>query len=360
MARRLYSLVTRGTWTDRRFLQLARPAPNAQTLWLYLLTGDIQGPIPGLFRAGIGTIADGLGGDYAGTAKALAEIEAQGMVERCALPPLLWLPKAIHHNPPQSPNVVRSWGAYFRELPECDLRDRAILAIREGLPGPPFHRAFDTTFADLLKPSRKPSGEPPIEASAGRGPGRPQGVLPGAQVPGSRAVKPSGKPSPNQDPRPGSPEKISEALELANRLKEAIGSHTPRLLAKARPDAWAVDIERMIRLDKVTPGEIRTVISFAHEHPKGSFWRANLLSGRALRKQFDRLLVQAREAGVSAARGTGGNTHGWLAAHAAAVLRWRDIGGDRAPDALVSFLAEEDVPPPPNVPAVLSWLESRP
>lgn len=362
MARRLYSLVTRGVWLDKRFLQLSKPGANAQTLWLYLLTGDVQGPIPGLFRAGIGTLADSLGWSYPDTAAALAEIEALGMVERCALPPLLWLPRSIHHNPPTSPNVVRSWRGHYAELPECDLRERAMLGIREGLHGA-FLAAFDTTFPDVRKPSGKPSGkvppDPPVKAPAegrARGSNAPSG---GAQRASRRASKPSGKPSPIQDPRSVSPgvDLEEEWGRLAVYLRDAIASHTPRLKSKARPDEWQKHIRLMIQRDKCQPGEIRTVIDFAHKHPKGTFWRSNLLSGRSLRKQFDRLLVQAREAGVGGARGTGGSTNDWLREHAKAVLRWRDLDGDTG---LPGFLADEDIPDPPNLQAVLDWLGSRP
>ena len=52
-----WSAVTRAMWTDARFLGLSSPEPNAQTLWLYLLTNPHQISIPGLLPLGVGAIA---------------------------------------------------------------------------------------------------------------------------------------------------------------------------------------------------------------------------------------------------------------------------------------------------------------
>jgi hypothetical protein len=80
----------------------------------------------------------------------------------------MWLPSAIKHNKPESPNVVKSWAAEFDLIPECDLKWEAFEALKASIHalGEAYGKAFDETFA-------KPSGKP--------------------------LAKPSGKTSPNQE-----------------------------------------------------------------------------------------------------------------------------------------------------------------
>jgi hypothetical protein len=53
---------------------------------------------------------------------------------------------------------------------------------------------------------------------------------------------------------------------------------------------WAVDIEKLIRIDKKTPENIRDVILWMKT--PGNFWFHNIESGAKLRKQFERLFGQ--------------------------------------------------------------------
>ena len=87
---------------------------------------------------------------------------------------LVWLPNAIRHNKPESPNVVKSWRAEVDLLPECQLKNEAILAISEYLEGlgESFINAFKNNIleqddggvkggkSNQLKPSPKASAKP--------------------------------------------------------------------------------------------------------------------------------------------------------------------------------------------------------
>ena len=348
MSRRRYSLVTRGMWSDAKFLGLSGPEPNAQTLWLYLLTGEVQGPIPGLFRAGLGTLADGLGWEPGKTRRALQELEDAGLLERSQRPPLIWLPKAVTHNPPASPNVVKSWGAAFRELPETDLREKALRGIRERLQGEAFLRAFDSTFPDLGKPSGKPSPEP--------------------------SGKPLAKTSPNQEPRTKKKKKKkkeegnnSPARGLAVLLRESIRSHTPRVAGKydapGKLGGWERDLEKLLRIDGASEGEVRAVIRWAHLQDPSGFWRPNLLSGGKVREHFDRLVIQARQGGASISSGVVDPTREWMQEHHRWLLRWADevtaLGGNRTEESLLRACREGGVHDPPKPGALLRWLNER-
>jgi len=84
-----------------------------------------------------------------------------------------------------------------------------------------------------------------------------------------------------------------EALAVAQYLATAIAEHTPGI--RARPETWAREIDLAIRLDRRTPAQLRAAIDWVHRKPDGAFWRANVLSGAKLRKQYDTLAIQAKE-----------------------------------------------------------------
>jgi hypothetical protein len=134
---------------------------------------------------------------------------------------LVWLPNAIRYNRPESPNVVRSWGAEFDLLPECALKTEALETLRSfvyGL-GEGFVKALDEA---LSKASRKtmPNQEQEQE-----------------QEKESRCASPSAQPS-----RPERQLSIlkAEAEFPANQKRKPINgsAHGSRL-----PDDWTLPIE---------------------------------------------------------------------------------------------------------------------
>lgn len=153
-----YRKVEVKVWGDEKFRRLTPIPPCGQGLWLFLITGPHTGPIPGLFRAGRAAMAEELGWDVEDFDKAFAEAFRQGMVEADFKSRVVWVPKAISHNRPESPNVVRSWRSEFDQIPECDLKRGALEHLRAfvyGL-GEGFAKAFDETFGKAsVKPLAK-------------------------------------------------------------------------------------------------------------------------------------------------------------------------------------------------------------
>ena len=144
------------TWGDAKFRALSPIQPSGQALWLYLLTAPSTGPIPGLFRAGRAALAEDLGWAPEAFAEAFQEVLKQGMVKADFEARLVWIPNAIRHNPPASPNVVKSWRTEFDLLPECSLKAEAFSLLRAYVleMGEGFAKAFQEAFG---KASRKPS-----------------------------------------------------------------------------------------------------------------------------------------------------------------------------------------------------------
>ena len=136
--------------------------PSGQGLWFFLLTGPHTGPIPGLFRAGRAAMAEELGWPLEAFDEAFQEVSQQGMAKADFVARLVWLPNAIKHNKPESPNVVKSWSTEFDLLPECPLKLEALEALKTFICalGPGFSGAFMGTFEAPVKAPGKPSGKP--------------------------------------------------------------------------------------------------------------------------------------------------------------------------------------------------------
>jgi len=63
--------------------------------------------------------------------------------------------------------------------------------------------------------------------------------------------------------------------------------------------SWALDIDKLMRIDGQPAGVVRQVIEWA---TKDSFWAPNILSGKKLRAQFERLTRTMKSRGVGVTR----------------------------------------------------------
>ena len=83
----------------------------------------------------------------------------------------------------------------------------------------------------------------------------------------------------------------SPEIRLATLLWNLMVENNPKTRIPKNLAAWCRDLNRLIRLDKHTEEEIRQVILFSQKDP---FWQTNILSAHALREQYDRLYLKAR------------------------------------------------------------------
>lgn len=144
---------------DAKYRVLSRPRPNGQTLWTHLLHGPHTMSLPGLSLAGEAMLAEALGWDLKGFRNAFDEVRAQSMAEADWDARVVWVPNAIKYNPPDNPNVVKSWGKLFDTIPECALKDKAreqLKAFIDGL-GEGFAIAFAEGFAERYGESPAPA-----------------------------------------------------------------------------------------------------------------------------------------------------------------------------------------------------------
>jgi hypothetical protein len=135
-------------YADEKFRALSKPKPNAQTLWVFLLTAPHTSSIPGLSTIGEAALAESLGWELEGFREAFAEVSSKAMAKADWKARVVWIPNAVKYNPPESPNVVRAWAKAWEEIPECDLKTEALSVLKafmEGM-GEGFRKAFEKGF----------------------------------------------------------------------------------------------------------------------------------------------------------------------------------------------------------------------
>jgi hypothetical protein len=111
-------------WSDEKFKLLSKPKPNAQTLWLFLLTGPHSDGCPGLFHRGEMALAEELGWSLNDFRKVFKEIENLGMAFADWEARVVLIPNAIKYDPPQNPNIIKKWAYNFEGIPNCELKWR--------------------------------------------------------------------------------------------------------------------------------------------------------------------------------------------------------------------------------------------
>jgi len=121
-----YRKVSVRMWGDAKFRALSRPQPNAQTLWIWLLTGPRTIALPGVVVGHLEGLAGELGWPPEQFRERFAELLAQGMVQADWEAGLVYLPKWVKHDAPANPNVLRGRIGVCMELPECDLKQQIL------------------------------------------------------------------------------------------------------------------------------------------------------------------------------------------------------------------------------------------
>lgn len=163
-----YRKVSIRAWSDAKVNRLSPLPPSGQSLFLMLLVGPQTTNIPGVQPVGRMAFAEMLGWELEDFNKAFAEAYREGLAVADWKARLIYVPKAIRHNLPQSPNVVKSWAFTWSLVPDCELKITIWKSLREELSrlGPAFVKAFDHACqinADHfgnnaeLKPTGKPT-----------------------------------------------------------------------------------------------------------------------------------------------------------------------------------------------------------
>lgn len=82
-----------------------------------------------------------------------------------------------------------------------------------------------------------------------------------------------------------------DARRLADLMAAMIRERLPKGRIPAKLDGWALDIDKLNRIDCHDWDEIERVLRWSQAD---AFWSANILSGATLRRQFDKLTLAMR------------------------------------------------------------------
>lgn len=136
--RKISSLI----WNDSKFGSLS---DDGQLLFFMFLTHPHMTSL-GAMRTTMHGIAAEKRWAFERVSKGFRELSQKDMIQFDETACCLVLPNFIKHNPPENPNVVKSWSKAAEMIPECSLKNKLLQGLNRyiaGLPEP-FQKAFGT------------------------------------------------------------------------------------------------------------------------------------------------------------------------------------------------------------------------
>jgi len=143
-----YRKISPCIWNDEKVRGMT---DKGKLALLFLLTHPHMTAL-GAIRANIPGLAFELGWSTEDFAKAFREALVKGIAQHDEKACLIWFPKFLKHNSPESPNVVKSWAGAYEELPECPLKKKLLFSVSEYIKTLPkgFREAFREVFGEVL------------------------------------------------------------------------------------------------------------------------------------------------------------------------------------------------------------------
>jgi hypothetical protein len=163
-------------WNDAKFRTLS---DKGKLTFLFILTHPYMTSL-GAMRATVSGLAEELHWGQKAFAEAFEEGLGKGLFQFDAEASFLGVPNFLKYNPPESPNVVKSWEKIVDLIPECQMKNELIEYVKDFLKGlgEPFRKALPKEVERLcLIPNPNPNPIPnPIEEN-------PPTPLPGGKSP---------------------------------------------------------------------------------------------------------------------------------------------------------------------------------
>lgn len=125
ITKRRYRKVSVEIWNDPDFMSWSN---DGKLAFLFLLTHPHMLSI-GCMRATIPGLAAEIGWTEKGLREGLREPYRKGSVKASESASFLWIPNFLKHNPPENPNVVKSWENIIDLIPKCELQQEMFQDI---------------------------------------------------------------------------------------------------------------------------------------------------------------------------------------------------------------------------------------
>jgi len=141
-----YRKISVKIWNDDKFPFCS---DDCKLVFVHLLTTPSSSPF-GLYKSSLAGLAAEMRWPEKRYMKAFREALAKGFVKHDERALLIYLPNFLDHNPPESPNVIKSWGKLFDEIPDSHLKVEFFAAFSGLLQayGKGFREAFEEAFRE--------------------------------------------------------------------------------------------------------------------------------------------------------------------------------------------------------------------
>lgn len=283
MSTRDYGRVYPEFWTGRTGKIIRSLGRDAQTISLYLITCPSANMI-GIYYLPLPALCHEIGISLQGATKALESLSEAEFCSYDGASEQVWVPEMARFQ-------------IGEELKPEDNRVKGIIKEIEKYKKSRFYRAFVEKYNLKYHLNLESPHEAPYEPLPSQ-----EQELPSTRAqqeqssscaelskfaPGEQS--PNGNRSAKQKSRYQLPE---QALDLAAKLKDSILANTPnaRVPREVQVREWAVDIDKLNRLDGKTWEQIEWLLAWSQHDP---FWSKNILSGAKFRQKWNQLLAKA-------------------------------------------------------------------
>jgi hypothetical protein len=148
-----YRKVDSKIWNDDKFRSLT---DDGKLVFLFILTHPHMTGL-GAMRATIPGLAAELKWSTKAFQEAFGEALRKGIIEYDEDACFVGLPNFIKYNPPESANVVKSWGKVWTDIPECSLQVKLYERVKGFLEA--FHEGYLEAYMLIVKQKcEQPSG----------------------------------------------------------------------------------------------------------------------------------------------------------------------------------------------------------
>lgn len=144
-----YRSVCLRIWSDDKFPEAS---DDAQLVWFHLFTNALNFTGLGLYKASIAGLAEEKRWPLERYKKAFDECIKRSFIEYDPKAMLIRFPNYFKHRPnhPRGANVVKTWGRWWRELPDSPLKDKCKADIGAMLEAEDFHRDFLSAYREVF------------------------------------------------------------------------------------------------------------------------------------------------------------------------------------------------------------------
>lgn len=135
-------------WTDDRFPFIG---DNCQLTIFHLLTTPLSTPF-GLYRASLPALAAEKRWSEKRYRNAFKKVIGMGFVKYDETHHVVFIPNFLKYNPPKSPNVLKSWGKVFKEIPDTKLKTEFLYSLEALIKGldEGFQEAYEEAFGKAM------------------------------------------------------------------------------------------------------------------------------------------------------------------------------------------------------------------